>query len=93
MVWIAPFNLKIVPVDERTSGDVYNMAMDMNTVNVRLIVEEEVSDLPLGETMTGCDLRASPSGRFSDITSTEPRLVPTHKLGDVTLSVTSHVRY
>ena len=36
--------------------------------------------------MTGFDLRASPSGRPRGMTSTEPRVVPTHRQGLDTVS-------
>ena len=46
-------------------------------------------DLPLGDTMTGCVMRCSPGGgRFKTITRTDPRLVPTHKHGQVNESTT-----
>lgn len=43
--------------------------------------------VPQGETATGCDWRGSPRGGTLSITvSTEPRLVPTHNVGNVLAS-------
>lgn len=50
--------------------------------------------LPLGETMTGCTFLASWSmGICSIVTSTEPRLVPTHSEGLVIVSATINNAY
>lgn len=52
-----------------------------NRVNIRAMY------IPLGETITGCDNRCSRC-KIRAITMTDPRLVPTHKHGDVSLSET-----
>ena len=44
-----------------------------------------MTNLPLGETITGCDSLCSPGGgRFTTMPRTEPSVVATHRHGHVT---------
>ena len=49
-----------------------------------MLIAQRPEKLPIGETMTGCCRRHSPGGgTLIIIVSTEPRLVPTQRVGNV----------